>query len=231
MAREHLYLASSAVLGTYVFWTAMETYLALSHKPHFSPNHALASRLLAGLLVLPALVLYRKADYLFKMKARGCKQAPTYPHKDPVLGSDWVRASLAKQAHHGLLAWWQGLFATLGNTFWVKTPSNWVVMTIEPENLKAILASSFNDWAIIGPRQDATVPILGKDAIFVANGQPWHDARALMRPMFVRNEIADLGCFERHTGNVISRIPKDGQTVDLQALLYMMTMDSATDFM
>ncbi|KAF6834540.1 cytochrome p450 52e1 [Colletotrichum plurivorum] len=231
MAREHLYFASSVILGTYVLWTSLETYLAVTHKPHFSNNHALASRLLAGLLVLPTIILYRMADYLFKMKARGCKEAPTYPHKDPILGSDWVRANLAKQETYGLLAWWQGLFATLGNTFWVKTPSNWVVMTMEPENLKAILASSFNDWAMIGPRRAATVPILGKDAIFVANGQVWHDARALMRPMFVRNEIADLGCFEKHTGNVISRIPKDGQTVDLQALLYMMTMDSATDFM
>ncbi|GKT96422.1 cytochrome P450 [Colletotrichum tofieldiae] len=52
-----------------------------------------------------------------------------------------------------------------------------------------------------------------------------------MRPTFVRNQIADLNCFERHVGDLIGRIPKDGGTVDLQALLYMMTMDSATDFM
>ncbi|KAF9879647.1 cytochrome p450 52e1 [Colletotrichum karsti] len=231
MAREYLYLASSAVLGAYILWTAAEKYLAYSDRPPFSSSNNSASAFFATLLLLPTYILFKKAQYLLKMKARGCAEAPTYPHKDPIFGSDWVRQSIAKQNEHGMLEWWAELFGQLGNTWWVKTPATWVLMTAEPENTKTILASGFADWAITGLRKDAIAPILGEDAIFAANGQAWHDARAMMRPTFVRNQIADLACFERHVGNLMSRIPKDGKTVDLQNLLYMMTMDSATDFM
>ncbi|TDZ21387.1 Cytochrome P450 52A13 [Colletotrichum orbiculare MAFF 240422] len=165
------------------------------------------------------------------MRARGCAEAPTYPHTDPVFGSDWVRISLAMQKQHAVLEFWQNLFSKLGSTFWVKIPVAWVVMTTEPENMKAILASSFADFPLLGPRKDSIASILGEEAIFAANGQAWHDARAMMRPAFVRNQLADLACFEKHVGNLIARIPKNGSTVDLQELLYMMTMDSATDFM
>ncbi|TEA15808.1 Cytochrome P450 52A5 [Colletotrichum sidae] len=165
------------------------------------------------------------------MRARGCAEAPTYPHTDPVFGSDWVRISLAMQKQHAVLEFWQDLFSKLGSTFWVKIPVAWVVMTTEPENMKAILASSFADFPLLGPRKDSIASILGEEAIFAANGQAWHDARAMMRPAFVRNQLADLACFEKHVGNLIARIPKNGSTVDLQELLYMMTMDSATDFM
>ncbi|GKT42665.1 cytochrome P450 [Colletotrichum spaethianum] len=233
MAREYLYLTSSAVLGSYILWTAAETYLRWSHGSHLtsSDTRAYAHPVLAALLVIPALILYNKASYLFKMRARNCGEVPVYPHMDPIFGSDWVRASLARQRDHGLLEWWQTVFDKLGHTWWFKTPTAWMLMTSEPENLKAILASSFEDFPITGPRREAVLPILGPDAIFVANGEGWHGARAMMRPTFVRNQIADLKCFERHVGDLIGRIPKDGGTVDLQALLYMMTMDSATDFM
>ncbi|OHW94229.1 cytochrome p450 [Colletotrichum incanum] len=231
MAREYLYLTSSAVLGSYILWTAAETYLRWSHDSHLTSSHAHAHPILAALLVLPCMILYNKAWHLFQMKARNCGEAPVYPHTDPIFGSDWVRNSLARQRDHGLLEWWQTVFEKLGNTWWVKTPTAWVLMTSEPENLKAVLASSFEDFPITGPRREAVLPILGPDAIFASNGEVWHGARAMMRPTFVRNQIADLKCFERHVGDLIGRIPKDGGTVDLQALLYMMTMDSATDFM
>ncbi|GJC97517.1 cytochrome P450 [Colletotrichum higginsianum] len=231
MAREHLYLVSSAVLGTYILWTAAESYVRWSRGSHLTSSHAHAHPVLALFLTLPTVILYNKAQYLLRMKACGCGEAPVFPHTDPVLGSDWVRTSLARQRDHGLLEWWQDLFAKLGYTWWVKTPTGWALMTSEPENLKAVLAASFDDFPITGPRREAVLPILGPEAIFSANGEVWHGARAMMRPTFVRDQIADLECFERHVGDLIANIPKDGGTVDLQALLYMMTMDSATDFM
>ncbi|KAK1585379.1 cytochrome P450 [Colletotrichum navitas] len=231
MAREHFYLASSTVLGGYVLWTAAETYVRWTHNSQLTSFHAHAHPLLAALVFLPALVLYNKAWFLFKARARGCGDTPAYPHTDPVFGSDWVRASLARQRDHGVLEWWQTVFAKLGHTWWFKTPTGWMLMTDEPANVKEMLATNFNDFSITGPRRDVTLPILGPESIFSSNGDVWHRARAMMRPTFVRNQIADLRCFERHVGNLMARIPKDGSTVDLQELLYMMTMDSATDFM
>lgn len=43
--------------------------------------------------------------------------------------------------------------------------------------------------------------------------------------------MADLDTFEAHVSHLISVIPKDGSTVDLQALFFRLTLDSATEFL
>lgn len=58
-----------------------------------------------------------------------------------------------------------------------------------------------------------------------------HSARAMIRPAFVRDQVADLRCFDKHITNLLSAIPRDGSTFDIQHLLQAMTMDSSTDFM
>jgi cytochrome P450 len=47
----------------------------------------------------------------------------------------------------------------------------------------------------------------------------------------VRNQVADLDTFDHHISAMISQIPKDGSTVDIQALFFMLTIDSATEFL
>ena len=58
------------------------------------------------------------------------------------------------------------------------------------------------------------------------------DARqALVRPNFSRAQVADLDTFESHIQQLISKIPRDGSTVDLQTLFFQLTLDSATEFL
>ena len=104
-------------------------------------------------------------------------------------------------------------------------------MTNEPDNVKAMLSTQFDDWPIGGTRLQTTTLALGPHSIFSENGAEWARARALIRPSFVRNQIADLECTDRHVDNFLRRLPRDGSAVDLQTLLYMFTMDVSTDFM
>ena len=53
----------------------------------------------------------------------------------------------------------------------------------------------------------------------------------MLRPNFVRAQVADLDLFERHVGRVIEVLPKDGSKVDLADYFFKMTMDSATEFL
>ena len=55
--------------------------------------------------------------------------------------------------------------------------------------------------------------------------------QALVRPSFTRTQVADLDTFENHISHLISIIPKDGSTVDLQTLFFRLTLDSATEFL
>jgi cytochrome P450 len=76
----------------------------------------------------------------------------------------------------------------------------------------------------------ALQPIFGH-GIFTTDGKEWEASRALLRPNFARNQIADIETFEHHVSAMISWIPKDGSTVDLQELFFMLTLDSATEFL
>lgn len=55
--------------------------------------------------------------------------------------------------------------------------------------------------------------------------------KSLVRPNFTRAQVADLSTFETHIQHLISKIPRDGSTIDLQSLFFQLTMDSATEFL
>jgi cytochrome P450 len=99
------------------------------------------------------------------------------------------------------------------------------VITIEPKNVQTVLALKFKDFEL-GERNKALSPLLGQ-GIFASDGQVWEHSRALLRPNFVRTQIADMHVYERHVSNLIKRIPKDGSTVDLQTLFFQMVRTSA----
>ena len=105
-----------------------------------------------------------------------------------------------------------------------------IYSTIEPENLKTIMATKFKDWNLPDRRKDAFIPLLGH-GIFTTDGAAWHNSRELLRPNFVRSQVGDLATFESHVGHMIDAIPRDGSTVDLQDLFFRLTIDSATEFL
>lgn len=114
-----------------------------------------------------------------------------------------------------------------GSTFKTSLGRN-VVITIEPKNVQAILALKFKDFEL-GCRNKAVSPLLGQ-GIFASDGAIWEHSRALVRPNFVRNQIADLGVYEKHVSNLIDNIPLDGSTVDLQELFFRMVRPATRPF-
>jgi len=64
-----------------------------------------------------------------------------------------------------------------------------------------------------------------------SDGETWAHSRAMIRPNFTRDQVADLNAFERHIQDLFSIIPRDGSTVDLQELFFRFTIDSATEFL
>lgn len=61
------------------------------------------------------------------------------------------------------------------------------ISTIEPENLKALLATQFNDFCL-GTREREFGPLLGQ-GIFTLDGAGWSHSRALLRPQFTRDQV------------------------------------------
>lgn len=184
------------------------------------------------IFVTPVFLYLRNKHYwLRKQRIYGTKPAIVYAHREPILGIDWLLDMVKAIKDNQLLEVWHERFAHVGNTFWHLSTGSWMVLTNEPENMKAVLSTNFEDWPIGGVRQKTTLLTVGPHSIFSVNGKEWQNARALIRPSFTRNQIADLECQDRHIERFLDRIPRDGSVVELQNLFYLLTMDSATDFM
>lgn len=93
-----------------------------------------------------------------------------------------------------------------------------VVFTADPENIKAILATQFQDYGK-GPQfQKDWHEFLG-NSIFSTDGDKWHTSRQLIRPQFVKDRVSDLQTFEKHVQILIDHI-RPGQEVDLKDLFF-----------
>ncbi|KAJ5886174.1 uncharacterized protein N7473_008848 [Penicillium subrubescens] len=116
-----------------------------------------------------------------------------------------------------------------GPTFTQRFLSRKLLTTIEPENVKAILATQFQDFCL-GTRHEQFYPLLG-DGIFTLDGAGWTHARGLLRPQFTRDQVADLSMLDDHITHLINLIPKDRTSFDIQRLFFLLTLDSATHFL
>lgn len=105
-----------------------------------------------------------------------------------------------------------------------------IIVTCEPENIKAILATQFKQFDLPPQRMKGVGDIFGH-GIFTNNGKAWEESRGLLRPNFTRSQVGDIETFEAHVSKLIARIPRDGSMVDMQELFFMLTLDSATDFL
>ncbi|KAL8413532.1 hypothetical protein RB594_004970 [Gaeumannomyces avenae] len=198
--------------------------------------------LLAAALLKAQHSLLARLRLALRARTLGCGDAAVCPDADPLLlGIGWYRESVAAARAGTFFELAEVRFERHGRTHWNRSlGGSWMLVTDEPENVKAILASRFDDWEIAGPRRLAVIRQLGPRSVFTANGPLWQHARASIRPAFVRDQIADFARLDPHVGNLLAALRAaagegggggGGGAVELQALFAMMTMDSSTDFM
>lgn len=110
-----------------------------------------------------------------------------------------------------------------------------VILTTEPENIKAILTGQFSDYGKGEPFHRDWKEFLG-DSIFVTDGEMWSRSRHLIRPMFVRERIVDTEIFEKHVQHLMPLLegqesPVPARGVDVGPLFFRYTLDAATDYL
>lgn len=110
-----------------------------------------------------------------------------------------------------------------------------IIETIEPANVKTILATNFSEWEIGEYRHRAFRAVQGYN-IFTSDGPFWQHSRALFRPQFSRNLVNDLEATERATSvlfEAIGSADEKGwtQLADIKPLLFRFVLDTATEFL
>ncbi|KAB8238392.1 hypothetical protein ETB97_012285 [Aspergillus alliaceus] len=145
-----------------------------------------------------------------------------------------LRQQMAALTAHTWLDMWCQRYTTIGTTFESATVgTDSIIFTIEPENIKTILATSFSSFALGERRRNLLSPLVGM-GVFTADGRAWEHSRSLIRPTFTKMRIADLDLFESHFQDLLAALPPRSPysgliEVDLQPLFFRMTLDSATE--
>ncbi|KAL4891415.1 cytochrome P450 [Aspergillus ambiguus] len=173
-------------------------------------------------------VLQRKWRQSQFAKANRC--APLSIHSaDRLFGIDHLKENIHAAKNHRVLELFQRRFQLYGNTFRGKRFATTFISTCEPMNIKTILSLKFKDFSL-GNRIETFGPLLGH-GIFTSDGEHWAQSRAMVRPNFVKDQVANLDKFEELMQGLLELIPTDGTTVDLQDLFFCYTIDSATEFL
>lgn len=107
------------------------------------------------------------------------------------------------------------------------------IMTRDPENIKAVLATQVSDWELGEIRRGLMSTYVGS-GLLTNEGQAWKLSRSRVRPQFSQVSVSNLALYERHFQALFLRLTTltDGWTevIDLQPLFFRLTLDVATEF-
>ena len=165
------------------------------------------------------------------IRKHGCKEAYVFPDGGP-LGLVLAFILQKYKSDGTILDFALSLYEDYGKrtTFTAYLFGVRVVVSGEPENMKAVLATQFNDYSL-GSRHAHFAPLLG-DGIFTLDNEGWKESRQLLRPQFAREQISHVKMLEPHVQVLAEHIRKHkGQTFDIQELFFRLTVDASTEFL
>ncbi|KAF6838012.1 cytochrome P450 [Colletotrichum musicola] len=113
-------------------------------------------------------------------------------------------------------------------TFEVSMLGARTLFTSDPENIRAMLATQFNDFGKGERFKKDWFELMG-NGIFNVDGSPWHESRQRLRTLFTRQRVSDLACFERHVQAMIPMLG-GGRSVDMKDILSRLALDVSADF-
>ncbi|RMZ83305.1 hypothetical protein DV738_g1162, partial [Chaetothyriales sp. CBS 135597] len=106
-----------------------------------------------------------------------------------------------------------------------------IILTADPDNMKAILTTQFQDYGKGELFHKQWREFLG-DSIFTTDQKQWQDSRSLIRPMFVRERVSDLEIIEQHVQKMLVHLgPGDGRMVEFDKLISRFTLDASTQYL
>lgn len=166
---------------------------------------------------------------------RGCLPAPTLPKQD-LIGLRRLKDSIKATREERGPQYVVDAMNELGHdvhTLRLPVLDYELLVTRDPENVKAMFATQSQDFDIGTHRQNSFMPLLGQ-GVFTSRGEDWKHSRALVRPQFARDQVTDLDLFEQHVQALFNvlKIGQDNWTgkLDLAPLLFNFTLDVSTEF-
>ncbi|TGO18736.1 hypothetical protein BTUL_0008g01210 [Botrytis tulipae] len=167
--------------------------------------------------------IYKSHVYSAKLRKFECQEPVP---KDTIsrwpFGLDTIKIALEADRGKYFPTLLQRNVEQFGITFKYSIMNTSSLFTVDPKNVKAILATQFDDFDLGPMRIGAFWPMLGK-GIFTQDGHEWKVTRDMMRPQFNRDQMSDFELEEKHAQNLMraidTRLQGDWtEEIDLQLL-------------
>jgi len=109
------------------------------------------------------------------IKKNGCKLPHRLPQSERIIGYGLLKEVKESERKKTILEDSRQRTEANGETFQMTLMGNTFIKTIDPENVKSILATKFEDFGL-GSRLDSFGPLLGS-GIFTTDGAHWEHSR------------------------------------------------------
>lgn len=120
-----------------------------------------------------------------------------------------------------------------GETFTIKLIEEDRVVTFEPEHIKSILATNFENFKKGSTLFSQFRDFLGT-GVFNSDDDMWRFHRSMTRPFFSKERITDFDVFDRHAHDAIGKMVERlaaGYPINFQDMISRFTLDSASEFL
>lgn len=170
------------------------------------------------LLVVQAIAASIVDDH--KRRQRNCGKIPSMRQWDPIFGLDLAWSQWKALKSQTFLPWLRGMHEGQPKTFKVKFLGKRQIFTSDPENLKHMTAIVWKDFGISPLRRYKNIghPFADK-GVNTTDGEDWSFSRMLIKPFFYREVYTDVKRIGRYTDELLTLLPPDGETFNMQPLL------------
>lgn len=174
---------------------------------------------LAVIFVLRAIFLrvYRRLELAKISRSQNCAAPPRIPSRDPFFGIDTILDNFHSLKNNFRIKQVVAQHQKYGTTFESFPFGRRVISTADARNIQAVLSTQHEKFGVGPIREGATGPMLG-NGIIASDGEAWMHGRAMIKPTFLRSQIADRVVFEGFVGRLLQMLDGKGAVVDLQPL-------------
>ena len=186
---------------------------------------------LASFFIYQLISYYRERSRIIALGASPARVSTWFP-----FGLDIIVRNVQAHRQQSDLEFWDWAFSFCKPhhflTVEIYTFGLRVILTADPENIKALLATQFQDYGKGVKFHEEWEEFLG-DGIFNVDHELWTASRQLLRPQFTKERVSGLAeTFHRHVEVLLERIEDArGGVVDVADLFYAYTLDVASDYL
>jgi cytochrome P450 len=130
------------------------------------------------------------------IRENGCQPSRKRKAIDPFFSLDVIWEGKKAVESNRLMALYSSFCSNYGTTHRTKRLHISGFMTIDPENIKTMLTTKFDDFDMSWRVKYAVGPLLGSAGMLTSNGSRWQHARGLAQPMFKSSQLKNTDALE-----------------------------------